>query len=56
MREVLGDDPNDRTYTEVNRFIDALNEDRQLELITLLRIGRGDFSAKGWPEVCDEAA
>ena len=48
FREVLaayGDDP---VFQEVKAFIDGLDVDEQCELVALMWIGRGDFSAEEW--------
>ena len=55
MRAVLEDYGDDPTYAEIKDFIDSLNVDEQLDLVTLMWIGRGDFAAKDWREARDEA-
>lgn len=55
MREVLEDLPDDPVEEELKAFIDALNEDEQIELVALAWIGRGSFTAEEWPEAVAEA-
>lgn len=50
--EARGDNP---TYQELTAALDALNEDQVAELMALVWMGRGDFSADEWEEALDEA-
>ncbi len=56
MREVLADFEDDPVYEELKAFIDAMNEDEQIELVALAWIGRGTFSPEEWEEAKAEAA
>jgi hypothetical protein len=40
----------DRAEGELRAFIDALNEDEQAALVTVMWIGRGSFDADDWDE------
>jgi hypothetical protein len=48
--QVLEDQPDDPTVDEIRSFIEAMNEEEQVELIALAWVGRGDFGAEEWPE------
>jgi hypothetical protein len=52
---VLEDHTDDPSLEELVSFIDALNEDEQIDLVTLTWLGRGDYSADDWNEVRAEA-
>jgi hypothetical protein len=41
---------------ELTGFIDALTEDEQVDLIALMRLGRGDGTIEEWKELRREAA
>lgn len=49
-RGVIEDYPSDQTETELRDAIEGLTEDATLDLIALLWLGRGDYSAAEWPE------
>lgn len=51
--ENRGDDP---VVEELARFIAALNEDEQIDLVTLAWLGRGDGSIGDWDELRTEAS
>lgn len=56
MRSVLesrGDDP---VVEEIARFIAALNEDEQIDLVTLAWLGRGDGAVADWNDLRSEAS
>ncbi len=55
MHGVLEDYPDDAVQAELKAFINALNEDEQIDLVALLWLGRGDSSADDWPELRAEA-
>ncbi|MFY9655660.1 MAG: DUF3775 domain-containing protein [Methylocystis sp.] len=40
---------------EIKAAIDAMDEDEQCELVALVWVGRGDFSAEDWSEAVQEA-
>lgn len=56
MRSVLEDHANDPVYTELTSVIWALNEDEQIDLVTLTWLGRGDGNLDSWDELRAEAA
>jgi hypothetical protein len=50
--EELADDP---VEEELKSFIDALNEDEQIELVALAWLGRGDYGIDEWDDAVAEA-
>jgi hypothetical protein len=56
MRSVLEDRPDDPVWQELAAFISALNVDEQLDLITLMWLGRGDGTLDDWYELRDTAS
>jgi hypothetical protein len=48
LREVIEDDEDDADYIELKAAIDSLNEDEQIDLVTLTWLGRGDFTKDEW--------
>jgi hypothetical protein len=56
MIDVLEDNGNDPVVHEITGFINALTEDEQLDLIALMRLGRGDGTIEEWQELRREAA
>ncbi len=54
--EVLEDYPDDPVVEEITAFIDALDEDEQIDLVALAWLGRGDYTADDWPVVRTEAS
>lgn len=55
MAEVLEDYKDDPAYEELVDFIDALNEDEQINLVALTWLGRGDFTADEWEDALTAA-
>ena len=55
MIDVLEDDGDDPVAREVTTFIGALTEDEQVDLIALMRLGRGDGGIEEWEELRREA-
>jgi len=51
MIDVLEDNGQDPVYRELTSFIRALNEDEQLDLVTLMWLGRGDGTIEEWDEL-----
>ncbi len=51
MIDVLEDDGQDPVVRELTSFIRALNEDEQIDLVTLMWLGRGDGSVEEWDEL-----
>jgi len=56
MLDVLEDNGRDPVVRELTGFIDALTEDEQIDLVALMRLGRGDGSIEEWKELRREAA
>lgn len=56
MIAVLEDHPDDPVEQELREFIAALDEDQQIDLVTLAWLGRDDNSAEDWPALREEAA
>lgn len=52
---VLEDHGNDPVVQEITGFINALSEDEQIDLVTLVWLGRDDYTADDWDEVREEA-
>jgi Protein of unknown function (DUF3775) len=55
MIDVLedGDDP---VVSEITGFINAMTEDEQVDLVALMRLGRGDGTIEEWDDLRREAA
>ncbi len=56
MIDVLEDDGADPVAREITGFIDALSEDEQIDLVALMRLGRGDGSIEEWKDLRRQAA
>jgi hypothetical protein len=56
MIDVLEDDGEDPVAREITAFINAMSEDEQIDLIALMRLGRGDATIEEWDELRREAA
>ncbi len=56
MIAVLEDRRDDPVMEELARFIAALNEDEQIDLVTLAWLGRGDGSVEEWSDLRSEAS
>jgi hypothetical protein len=56
MIDVLMDSGKDPVVREITGFIRALTEDEQVDLITLMRLGRGDGGIDDWDDLRGEAA
>ncbi|MCA6124800.1 DUF3775 domain-containing protein [Bradyrhizobium sp. WSM 1704] len=56
MIDVLEDDGVDPVAREITGFIDALSEDEQVDLVALMRLGRGDGTIEEWTDLRREAA
>ncbi|MBR0778924.1 DUF3775 domain-containing protein [Bradyrhizobium diazoefficiens] len=54
--DVLEDSNSDPVVTELTGFIGALNEDEQLDLVTLMWLGRGDGDVEEWNDLRTRAA
>jgi len=53
--EILQDYADDPTIQEIKTFVEDLNEDEQIDLVALMWLGRGDYTADEWDAACDEA-
>jgi hypothetical protein len=51
MIDVLEDNADDPVAQEISGFVDALSVDEQIDLVTLVRLGRGDGSADEWNDL-----
>jgi hypothetical protein len=56
MIDVLEDNGNDPVVREITGFISAMTEDEQVDLVALMRLGRGDGTIEDWDELRREAA
>src|SRR3978361_2025 len=56
MIDVLQDSGADPVVREITGFIRALSSDEQIDLVALMRLGRGDGSIKEWKELRRQAA
>ncbi|MCA6110772.1 DUF3775 domain-containing protein [Bradyrhizobium cenepequi] len=56
MVDVLEDNGRDPVEREIRGFIRALSEDEQIDLVALMRLGRGDRRIEEWDELRREAA
>ena len=56
MIDVLEDNGRDPVVREIAGFIDALSEDEQIDLVALMRLGRGDGTIEEWTDLRQQAA
>lgn len=56
VRSVLEDRPDDPVGRELAGLINAMNIDEQLDLVTLMWIGRGDGTLADWSDLRETAA
>lgn len=56
MIDVLADDGRDPVGQEIASFINALSEDEQIDLVALMRLGRGDGTIEEWQDLRGQAA
>jgi len=54
--EILEDYPDDPVVEEITSLVNALSVDEQIDLVTLMWLGRDDYSAADWDGVREEAA
>jgi len=54
--DVLQDNGQDPVFREITGFINALSEDERVDLVALMRLGRGDASIEEWGDLRAEAA
>ena len=55
MVDVLEQHADDPTLQEIREFIESLSEDEQVDLVALMRLGRGDGTLADWDEMRGEA-
>jgi Protein of unknown function (DUF3775) len=55
MIDVLEDQGDDPTFQEMTTFINALNEDEQIDLVALTWLGRGDGTIAEWDDLREDA-
>ena len=56
MIDVLEDNGRDPVAREIAGFINALSEDEQIDLVALMRLGRGDGTIEEWEDLRQQAA
>ena len=56
MLDVLEDHGDDPVQQELTAFIDALNDDEQIDLVALMWLGRDDGTLGDWPQVRSDAS
>jgi hypothetical protein len=56
MIDVLQDNGQDPVIREITGFINALTEDERVDLVALMRLGRGDATIDEWEDLRNEAA
>jgi len=56
MIDVLQDNGQDPVVGEITGFINALSEEEKVDLVALMRLGRGDASIEEWEDLRKEAA
>ena len=56
MIDVLEDDGGDPVVGEITGFINAMTEDEKIDLVALMRLGRGDGKIEEWDDLRREAA
>lgn len=53
--QVLADHLDDSCYQELRYLIESMDEEEQVNLVALMWLGRGDYSADEWEEVLADA-
>lgn len=56
MLSVLEDHRSDPTVRELRAFINSMSEDEQIDLVTLVWLGRGDGTLEEWDSLREEAS
>src|SRR4051794_2914788 len=56
MIDVLEDDGSDPVTHEIAGFINAMTEDEKIDLVALMRLGRGDGTIEEWDDLRRETA
>ena len=54
--EILEDYPDDPVVEEITSLVNSLSVDEQIDLVTLMWLGRDDYTAADWDSVRAEAA
>jgi len=54
--EILEDYEDDPVVEEITSFVNSLSVDEQVDLVTLMWLGRDDYTAADWDGVREEAA
>jgi hypothetical protein len=54
MIDVLTDDGHDPVAQEITGFVRALTDDEQVDVIALMRLGRGDAGIEEWDQLRQE--
>ena len=54
--EILEDYTDDPVVEEITSFVNSLSVDEQVDLVTLMWLGRDDYTAADWDSVREEAA
>ncbi len=54
--EILEDYADDPVVEEITSFVNSLSIDEQIDLVTLMWLGRDDYTVKDWDSVREEAA
>ncbi|MEW5964597.1 MAG: DUF3775 domain-containing protein [Pseudomonadota bacterium] len=56
MADVLEEHSDDPVVDELTAFVDAMDDDEQIDLVALMWLGRGDADASEWGSLRDEAS
>lgn len=56
MIDVLEDNGSDPVASEIAGFINSLSEEEKIDLVALMRLGRGDGTIEEWDDLRREAA
>src|SRR3989475_8901352 len=56
MIDVLQDNGSDPVASEIAGFINSLSEEEQIDLVALMRLGRGDGTIEEWVDLRRDAA
>ncbi len=56
MIDVLADDGSDPVAQEIRGFVNSLTEDEQIDVIALMRLGRGDAGIEEWNKLRRETS
>jgi hypothetical protein len=54
--QVLADHPDDPAYQELTYLIEGMDEEEQVNLVALMWLGRGDYSADEWEGALADAS